>query len=83
MEAGRLFPGRPHHNTVIRWARKGYHGVRLKTFRCGMRTFTTPEWAREFVEETTQLHEKRFSEASHQADAESRLDRLGVTTKAK
>jgi hypothetical protein len=47
------FPGAPHVATVWRWATRGVirngQSVRLRTIKCGGRTFTKQAWADEFV----------------------------------
>ena len=47
-EAAGILPGRPHKNTIVRWATRGIYGVKLKTARFAGRRFTRPSWLREF-----------------------------------
>ena len=48
--ACKLVPGCPvHWNTIRRWSRAGYRGVRLETVRVGLRLLTSEEAVRRFV----------------------------------
>ena len=53
-KASRLFPGKPHPLTILRWRLTGLIGpdgnrVKLRYIRSGKRIFTTREWADEFL----------------------------------
>ena len=46
---GQLIPGRPARCTTFRWALKGIRGVKLETFVCGHKRFTTREAISRFI----------------------------------
>ena len=46
---GQLIPGRPARCTTFRWALKGVRGVKLETFVCGHKRFTTREAISRFI----------------------------------
>jgi hypothetical protein len=73
LEAAPLF-GRPHQNTLRRWANKGVNGVRLETFRLGGKLLTTREACERFV---AAQNARRASVAEHLAAA-AELDELGI-----
>jgi GTP-dependent phosphoenolpyruvate carboxykinase len=43
------FPGNPHISTRHRWRLQGVRGVKLETFLCGGRRFTTEEAVGRFI----------------------------------
>lgn len=45
---------RVHLSTALRWAQRGCHGIRLKTWMVGGRRLTTERAVRAFVDATTQ-----------------------------
>ena len=52
-EATRFLPGRPHLSTLHRWRLCGVRGVRLETFLCGGKRFTSHEALARFFKATT------------------------------
>lgn len=54
--AAKIVPGRPHRNTLWRWARKGVRArngkrIRLGHIRCGKRILTSPKAIMTFAQE--------------------------------
>ncbi|MFC1597688.1 DUF1580 domain-containing protein [Planctomycetota bacterium] len=52
-EAPKHIPGRPHSATIWRWWQKGVRGIKLETFVCGGRRFTSTEAIARFIRGTT------------------------------
>ena len=79
LEATRLFPSKPHINSLRRWSRKGLNGVKLRTFRSGRRICTSREYVEEFIAKVSGKFDGDQEPISqnHRA-AEERLDSLGV-----
>lgn len=81
LEAARKIPGRPHQNTIRRWADRGHRGVVLESWRVGNKRVTTIEAIDRFIAATSEKANPRPSTpvltTSHQL-AESQLDELGV-----
>ena len=46
---GQLIPGRPARCTTFRWTLKGVRGVKLETYVCGHKRFTTREAIARFI----------------------------------
>lgn len=46
---GQLIPGKPARCTTFRWALNGVRGVKLETFVCGHKRFTTREAISRFI----------------------------------
>lgn len=79
-DAAKLFPGRPHKNTVRRWCEHGYNGVRLKHFRAGKVICTTRRDIEEFlaaINPNYQPAEPAVMTREHEA-ATTKLDAMGV-----
>jgi len=62
-KAGAIIPGNPHPSTLFRWALKGCRGVRLRTYLCGSRRFTTEVFIQQFLDASTAAAEGRTIEA--------------------
>lgn len=67
--AARLLPprraGRPTSpSTLFRWATRGVHGVRLKTWRLGRNLLTTSAALEAFIQESTAAVETANSDAA-------------------
>ena len=77
VDAPKHIPGRPHRNSVRRWADRGYEGIVLKSWRVGRTRFTSLEAIDEFITATTELHSARAVQPAYRA-AEKQLDSLGV-----
>ena len=56
-EAPKHVPGRPHAATIWRWHQRGIRGVRLETFVCGGKRFTTAESIRRFIHASTEARD--------------------------
>ena len=52
-EAPKHTPGRPHSATIWRWWQKGIKGIKLETYLCGGRRFTSKEAIERFIRGTT------------------------------
>lgn len=52
-EAPQHTPARPHSATIRRWWQKGVRGIKLETFVCGGRRFTSKEAVVRFIRATT------------------------------
>ncbi len=48
-QAPKYIPGRPHLSTAHRWRLHGVRGVKLETFLCGGRRFTTAQAIERFI----------------------------------
>ena len=59
-----LFPYEPCLNTLYRWARNGFKGVRLQTLAVGSTLFTTEAAVREFIEATSRARERALEEVA-------------------
>ena len=80
VEATKLFPSKPHINSLRRWSRKGLCGVKLRTFRSGRRICTSREAVEEFISKVSGQFDGSDQQpvsGSHQA-AERELDSMGV-----
>lgn len=71
-EAAKLLPGRPHINTLRRWADQG----RLRTFRMGRKICTTRVALNEFL---AAGEVKPSPQSSAHLMAEAKLDSLGIS----
>lgn len=77
-EAAKIFPGRPHVNTLRRWHHKGYRGTKLRGFYSGGALCTTEAAIEEFwAALNPSAEQEAVSTPAHEA-AESKLDSLGV-----
>lgn len=78
-EATKVFPSRPHVNTVRRWAFQGINGVKLRHFKCGNRPCTTHVDIEEFLAATNPNYraDRPVVSSQHEA-AEAALDKMGV-----
>ena len=54
-EAARKLPGRIHVNTLQRWARKGFGGTVLESWKIGNKRFTTADALVRFCEATSKV----------------------------
>lgn len=79
IEAAKLLPGRPHANTLRRWATRGYNGVILRTFRVGRRVCTSQAYIEQFMAECSGEEPTSGPVTQSHKKAESALDALGVT----
>ena len=82
-QASPLLPGRPHLNTVGRWAQRGVYGVRLRTIRLAGRRFTTQRWIDEFLEDLVEVSPDSFNgkkprKRTAQKRATKELAELGI-----
>ena len=64
------FPGRPHRNTIVRWATTGCYGVRLKTVRFGGKRLTRKVWVDEFNERVLENSPSFQMDTADPAEAE-------------
>ena len=48
-DASKVIPGKPSLSTVRRWVEIGYHGVKLKSLRCGRRRLIAKGDVEEFI----------------------------------
>ncbi len=72
-------PGRPHNNTILRWANEGYNGVRLKTFHIASKRFTTRRYIQEFQDACTRVApENRGVQQSARTAEDATLDAMGI-----
>jgi len=79
-QAAQITPGRPHKNTITRWADRGIGGVRLESWRCGGKRVTSVEALERFIlarSGESKLASPDGCTPSHAA-AEAALDQLGV-----
>ena len=80
IEATKLLPGRPHPNTLRRWASEGCDGTRLRTWKVGGRRVTSKEALEEFILARSGQHRANATHmrsASHQR-AVAALDAAGI-----
>ena len=56
-DAPKYTPGRPHNATFWRWYTKGCWGVKLETYLCGGKRYTSKEALRRFIERTTEARD--------------------------
>jgi hypothetical protein len=81
-EAAARSPGRPHKNTVARWASRGVYGVKLRSARIGGKRLVRADWLEDFLARLIAaspdaFHGDDIGSTSHQL-AEAKLDALGV-----
>ncbi len=78
VEAATLLPGRPHRNTARRYMLKGIDGIKLRSIKLGAtgNRFTTREWVDEFL---SAVAAQQGDNSAH-AEAEAKLDALGVAS---
>ena len=76
--AVKLATGRsPHLSTILRWATRGCHGVRLRTWVMGGRRLTNPASVTEFVNASTDAaNGEQPSVASYSEVADAAADEL-------
>ena len=79
--AGRC-PGRPHKNTLTRWASRGLYGEKLRTLRIGGKRLVREDWLDDFLARLIAASPDAFQDddcdsTSHQI-AEAKLDAMGV-----
>ena len=77
-QASKFFPGNPSVNTLRRWSKAGYRGVRLSTFRSGRFACTTKRRIADFHDGCTAAHEASVSDTPQDRADEAALDSLGV-----
>lgn len=84
-DAPKHIPGRPHAATIWRWHQRGVRGVKLETYVCGGKRFTTIEAIRRFIRRTTEAKDGAPVEAAPSRQrkkqieaAEAELDRAGI-----
>jgi len=80
LEACAVIPGRPHINTVKRWASRGYAGVILETWKLGQRRVTSIPALDRFFAATTDVTDPnpRNSSGGPHRQAEAKLDAMGI-----
>lgn len=81
-DACALFPGRPHVNTVRRWATRGLYGTKLRTQRFGGKRLTRKDWVADFSKQMVAASPDPLAGApvadSAAVAAEEKLDALGI-----
>lgn len=71
-QARELLPGKPAASSLWRWYSAGIRGVRLRTFLCGGRRFTTSAAIAQFIEESTRARDgKRGDDTAKPGQAEA------------
>jgi hypothetical protein len=76
--ATKIFPNRPHKNTVRRWHYDGFRGVKLRCFYSGATLCTTRAAIEEFLLATNPGYQAApVSSTQHEA-AEAALDAMGI-----
>jgi hypothetical protein len=68
-DAAAILPGHPCPKTVLRWCKKGCHGIKLKSVVMHGVRMTTEEWIFDFKEK---VHEFRLGQGAKK----TRKDRL-------
>ena len=76
-EACKRIPTRPGVNTLKRWNRRGYKGVKLQVWKVGRRTITSIAAVDEFLAQLNGTQTQPQATPSS-VEAEAVLDRLGV-----
>jgi hypothetical protein len=79
-EASKVFPGRPHKNTIRRYMHKGHRGKILRSWRCGNRLITNRRSIYEFL---TENQPTKPIVSSSQMLAKSQLDTMGMKKHSK
>ena len=57
-DAAKRLPGRPHISTMWRWHKRGVRGIRLATVVIGGQRYTSEEALQEFIDATTEAHDR-------------------------
>ncbi len=76
-EATKIFPGRPHKNTLRRWHHVGFRGVKLRCFYSGATLCTSVAAIEEFLAAINPQTATPVATPAHDL-AEAKLDSLGV-----
>lgn len=77
-EAARIFPGHPHPNTLRRWHKRGFKGVKLQFWRVGKRWVTNRDAIQQFLAAINSLPHS----ANARREAADRLSRFGIHDRA-
>ena len=80
IEACKLFPNKPHKNTVKRWMFTGVRGVKLRNFKCGQSICTTERAIDDFLLATNPDYQASAQsvDCTGHAAAEEKLAAMGV-----
>jgi hypothetical protein len=77
-EATKIFPGRPHKNTLRRFCQRGVRGVKLAHFYCGAKLCTTRAAIDAFLIATNPSYQAAPVSSDQHEAAEAALDAMGV-----
>lgn len=77
-EATKIFPGRPHKNTLRRWHKVGFRGIKLRCFFSGATLCTTRAAIEEFLAAINPAQATAAAATPAHDLAEQKLDALGV-----